>query len=164
MSDATEEIATSAEVAYQLHFSTALSVCIWTILGNVYLHSTCMWHVVMVLLQVVDLLIALARAASTSRRRELIFDPFPTIIDPKQPSELALKPQVGAWCVWACVYALTKSWHIQKPCVYCVKGDSSKRCACTAGVSGCTRTSTCVSTSSYQTIMYFYFFADAGIW
>jgi poly [ADP-ribose] polymerase 6/8 len=44
--------------------------------------------------EVVDLLITMAKAACRSHRRELIFNPFPTIFDPKNPMELALNPKV----------------------------------------------------------------------
>ena len=44
--------------------------------------------------EVVDLLITMAKAACKSHRRELIFNPFPTIFDPKNPMELALNPKV----------------------------------------------------------------------
>ena len=43
--------------------------------------------------EVVDLLITMAKAACSSRRRNLIFDPFPTIVDPKNPEEFALSPK-----------------------------------------------------------------------
>lgn len=45
-------------------------------------------------LQVVDLLIAMASAACRSHRNGLIFDPFPTVVDPLNPKELALSPKV----------------------------------------------------------------------
>ena len=43
--------------------------------------------------KVVDLLITMAKAACSSRRRNLIFDPFPTIVNPKNSEELALSPK-----------------------------------------------------------------------
>jgi poly [ADP-ribose] polymerase 6/8 len=38
--------------------------------------------------EVVDLLINMTRAASNSTRHAIIFDPFPTIVDPKNPCNL----------------------------------------------------------------------------
>ncbi|CAH1796120.1 unnamed protein product [Owenia fusiformis] len=43
--------------------------------------------------EVVDLLIAMCNAACRHNRREKIFDPFPTIVDPSNPTELALHPK-----------------------------------------------------------------------
>ncbi|XP_064607545.1 protein mono-ADP-ribosyltransferase PARP6-like [Liolophura sinensis] len=43
--------------------------------------------------EVVDLLIAMATAACRSPRKDLIFDPYPTVVDPKNPNELALHPK-----------------------------------------------------------------------
>ena len=42
----------------------------------------------------VDLLIAMANAAATSPRAEVIFDPFPSIVNPEKPDELVLDPKV----------------------------------------------------------------------
>ena len=42
--------------------------------------------------EVVDLLITMAKAACKSERRNLIFDPFPTVVDPMNPQSLALNP------------------------------------------------------------------------
>ena len=44
--------------------------------------------------EVVDLLIAMAIAACRSHRRNVIFEPFPTVVDPQNPTELALHPKV----------------------------------------------------------------------
>lgn len=44
--------------------------------------------------QVVDLLIAMANAAAQSARCNLILDPYPSIVDPKNTSQLALDPKV----------------------------------------------------------------------
>ena len=41
---------------------------------------------------VVDLLIAMANAAVCSERRDIIFDPYPSIVDPNKPHLLALDP------------------------------------------------------------------------
>ncbi|KAL4216613.1 Poly [ADP-ribose] polymerase 6 [Mactra antiquata] len=43
--------------------------------------------------EVVDLLINMTRAASHSNRKAVIFDPFPTIVDPKNPSNLLFTPK-----------------------------------------------------------------------
>lgn len=43
--------------------------------------------------EVVDLLIKMAKAACSSSRSQAIFDPFPTIIDPKDSTKLALSPE-----------------------------------------------------------------------
>lgn len=43
--------------------------------------------------EVVDLLLAMTRAASKSHRKSTIFDPFPTVVDPRNPSELAFHPR-----------------------------------------------------------------------
>ena len=43
--------------------------------------------------EVVDLLIAMAKSACKSPRRTLIFDPFPIVVDPENPGELAFNPK-----------------------------------------------------------------------
>ncbi|XP_052222077.1 protein mono-ADP-ribosyltransferase PARP8-like isoform X3 [Dreissena polymorpha] len=43
--------------------------------------------------EVIDLLIHMTRLACKSSRRELIFDPFPTVVDPCNPSELLFNPK-----------------------------------------------------------------------
>jgi poly [ADP-ribose] polymerase 6/8 len=43
---------------------------------------------------VVDLLINMATAACESSRKKLIFDPFPTVIDPDNPEKKAFSPKV----------------------------------------------------------------------
>lgn len=45
--------------------------------------------------QVVDLLIAIAKAACMSPRCHDIFDPYPTVVSPGKPKELAFSPNVG---------------------------------------------------------------------
>lgn len=45
------------------------------------------------------MLIAMATAACRSPRKDLIFDPYPTVVDPKNPNELALHPKVCS--VWS---------------------------------------------------------------
>ena len=41
-----------------------------------------------------DLLIAMANAAVCSGRKDVIFDPYPSIVDPNNPNLLALDPSV----------------------------------------------------------------------
>ncbi|XP_060070702.1 protein mono-ADP-ribosyltransferase PARP6-like [Ylistrum balloti] len=43
--------------------------------------------------EVVDLLVAMTRAACASGRKAVIFDPYPTIVDPKNNKELAFNPK-----------------------------------------------------------------------
>lgn len=43
--------------------------------------------------EVVDLLINMTRAAAKSNRKAVIFDPFPTVVDPKNPSNLMFTPK-----------------------------------------------------------------------
>lgn len=50
----------------------------------------------MFLLQVGDLLVAMCRAALLSPRRDLIFEPYPTVVDPLKPTTLAFSPKVSA--------------------------------------------------------------------
>jgi len=72
MADAAEAIATDSDV------------CVVIVVNIVYLISP----------QVVDLLIAMANAAVCSSRNNLIFDPYPSIVDPHNPNLLALDPKV----------------------------------------------------------------------
>ena len=43
--------------------------------------------------EVVDLLLAMSKAACKSTRKATIFDPYPTVVDPTNPSELAFHPK-----------------------------------------------------------------------
>ena len=43
--------------------------------------------------EVVDLLLAMSRSACKSNRKANIFDPYPTVVNPKSPSELAFHPK-----------------------------------------------------------------------
>lgn len=43
--------------------------------------------------EVVDLLLAMTRAACKSNRKATIFDPYPTVVDPTCPTELAFHPK-----------------------------------------------------------------------
>lgn len=45
--------------------------------------------------QAVELLIAIAKAACMSPRCHDIFDPYPTVVSPGKPKELAFSPNVG---------------------------------------------------------------------
>lgn len=47
--------------------------------------------------QVVDFLLATAKAAALSQRRDLIFDPFPSVVDPDNPNALAFSPKHKDW-------------------------------------------------------------------
>ena len=43
--------------------------------------------------EVVDLLLAMSKAACKSNRKATIFDPYPTVVNPRVPSELAFHPK-----------------------------------------------------------------------
>lgn len=49
-----------------------------------------------VALQVVDLLVAMCRAALQSPRRSIIFEPYPCVVDPHNPETLAFSPKVSS--------------------------------------------------------------------
>ena len=44
--------------------------------------------------QVFVLLMQMTIAASKSNRKSIIFDPYPSVVDPSNPQELALNPKV----------------------------------------------------------------------
>ena len=44
--------------------------------------------------QVVDLLVAMCRAALESPRKSIIFEPYPSVVDPNDPKTLAFNPKV----------------------------------------------------------------------
>ena len=50
--------------------------------------------------EVVDLLIAMAKSACKSPRKTLIFDPFPIVVDPENPGELAFNPKAARSSLW----------------------------------------------------------------
>lgn len=50
----------------------------------------------LVSLQVVDLLVAMCRAALQSPRKSIIFEPYPCVVDPHDPKTLAFSPKVSA--------------------------------------------------------------------
>lgn len=45
--------------------------------------------------QVVDLLVAMCRAALESPRKSIIFEPYPSVVDPNDPKTLAFNPKVS---------------------------------------------------------------------
>lgn len=47
-------------------------------------------------LQVVDLLVAMCRAALQSPRKNIIFEPYPCVVNPSNPQTLAFSPKVSA--------------------------------------------------------------------
>lgn len=47
-------------------------------------------------LQVADLLVAMCKAALHSSRKSIIFEPYPSIVDPLDPQTLAFSPKVSA--------------------------------------------------------------------
>lgn len=42
----------------------------------------------------VDLLVAMCRAALESPRKSIIFEPYPSVVDPTDPKTLAFNPKV----------------------------------------------------------------------
>ncbi len=46
--------------------------------------------------QVVDLLVAMCKAALQSSRKSIIFEPYPSVVDPYNPRTLAFSPKVSA--------------------------------------------------------------------
>jgi hypothetical protein len=44
--------------------------------------------------KVVDLLVAMCRAALESPRKSIIFEPYPSVVDPTDPKTLAFNPKV----------------------------------------------------------------------
>lgn len=48
----------------------------------------------MFIVQVVDLLVAMCRAALESPRKSIIFEPYPSVVDPNDPKTLAFNPKV----------------------------------------------------------------------
>ncbi len=68
-------------------------------------------------LQVVNLLIEMARSACKSGRKETIFDPFPTVVHPVQPTEFALHPKkvktkYTGTCSWNVINTAHKSFSL----------------------------------------------------
>lgn len=54
------------------------------------------WWNVNVSVQVADLLVAMCKAALHSPRKSIIFEPYPSIVDPLDPQTLAFSPKVSA--------------------------------------------------------------------
>lgn len=84
MSGATEEVATGAEV------------------GNTHIHTFIRMIIIQDYcfeipspLQVVDLQVAMCRAALQSSRKNIIFEPYPSVVDPYNPKTLAFSPKVS---------------------------------------------------------------------
>lgn len=50
----------------------------------------------MSIVQVVDLLVAMCSAALQSSRKSIIFEPYPSVVDPYNPKTLAFSPKVSA--------------------------------------------------------------------
>lgn len=50
-------------------------------------------------LQVVDLLVAMCSAALQSSRKTIVFEPYPSVVDPCNPQTLAFNPKVSAKCI-----------------------------------------------------------------
>uniref|UniRef100_A0A8C8JF91 Poly [ADP-ribose] polymerase n=1 Tax=Oncorhynchus tshawytscha TaxID=74940 RepID=A0A8C8JF91_ONCTS len=48
--------------------------------------------------EVVDLLVAMCRAALESPRKSIIFEPYPSVVDPNDPKTLAFNPKVTHCC------------------------------------------------------------------
>ena len=47
----------------------------------------------------VDLLVAMCRAALESPRKSIIFEPYPSVVDPNDPKTLAFNPKVSSGVV-----------------------------------------------------------------
>ncbi|NXY79170.1 PARP6 polymerase, partial [Glareola pratincola] len=80
MSGAAEEVATGAEV----------SVCM---VGDHAVTSGCCPFTPRSVPKVVDLLVAMCRAALESPRKSIIFEPYPSVVDPNDPKTLAFNPK-----------------------------------------------------------------------
>ncbi|KAM3610108.1 uncharacterized protein V6R79_025495 [Siganus canaliculatus] len=81
MSGATEEVATGAEVG-----NTLMQNVIVCFDQDFCSELMCVW-------QVVDLLVAMCRAALQSSRKSIIFEPYPSVVDPHNPKALAFSPK-----------------------------------------------------------------------
>ena len=60
------------------------------------------WYNARSILQVIDLLLTMARTACLSNRKELIMDPYPSVVDPENPNRLIFDPKVSAWKSRSC--------------------------------------------------------------
>lgn len=83
MSGAAEEVATGAEVGTHAagDHAVTLGCCPFTPRS---------------VPKVVDLLVAMCRAALESPRKSIIFEPYPSVVDPNDPKTLAFNPKVSA--------------------------------------------------------------------
>lgn len=52
-------------------------------------------EITFLLIKVVDLLVAMCRAALESPRKSIIFEPYPSVVDPNDPKTLAFNPKVS---------------------------------------------------------------------
>lgn len=60
------------------------------------LHPALRGDLLVVVTKVVDLLVAMCRAALESPRKSIIFEPYPSVVDPNDPKTLAFNPKVSA--------------------------------------------------------------------
>lgn len=97
MSGATEEVATGAEVnnAPRRRFHINLG---WSIFKRIFAP------------QVVDLLVAMCRSALQSSRKSIIFEPYPSVVDPKNPKMLAFSPKVSPELGWYWWFDMRIQW------------------------------------------------------
>lgn len=82
MSGAAEEVATGAEVGLRMA-------------GDHTVISGCCPFTPHSVPKVVDLLVAMCRAALESPRKSIIFEPYPSVVDPNDPKTLAFNPKVS---------------------------------------------------------------------
>lgn len=85
MNEAADEIATGAQVNNQTQNSYSHSV---QNLLTKWLNNLCLWQ------QVVDLLVSMCRSALESPRKVVIFEPYPSVVDPNDSQALAFNPRV----------------------------------------------------------------------
>lgn len=89
MNEAADEIATGAQVHKQttkIDILDCKSLC--TDVFNQMAYDFCLW------LQVVDLLVSMCRSALESPRKVVIFEPYPSVVDPIDSQALAFNPRV----------------------------------------------------------------------
>lgn len=94
MSGAVEDVATGAEVMhmYRIHIYILRNFLSCSALLK--LHQSNQSECMFTFMQVVDLLVAMCRAALESSRKSIIFDPYPSVVDPFDPKALAFNPKV----------------------------------------------------------------------
>lgn len=54
--------------------------------------------------KVVDLLVSMCRSALESPRKVVIFEPYPSVVDPNDPQMLAFNPRVRSRLATACLH------------------------------------------------------------